>query len=110
MKVTRPLMIGIAAALLLTLSPAAFARGDWRHGDGGRHEWRGAWRHDDPRRFGYVYPYSYDGEPYFYDAEPIYPYTQEPADVDPLPFQSPSADPPPFSPWVDPPPFLEPEQ
>lgn len=111
MKVTNPLMIAIAAAILL--SPAAFARDDWHHGDGWHHDRHDIRRHGDRRRFEYdnlweygyadpIYPYS-DGE------EPIYPYDQQPADVDPPPFQSPS-DPPPFSFWVDPPPFFTPEQ
>jgi hypothetical protein len=115
MTVTNPLMIAITAAVLLTLSPAAFARDDWNHGDGSRHDRQDIWRHVDRGRFGYdnlggygyvdpIYPYSYsDG------AEPIYPYDEQPADVDPAPFQSPS-DPPPFSPWVDPPPFFAPAQ
>ncbi len=115
MTVTNPLMIAITAAVLLTLSPAAFARDDWHHGDGWHHDRHDIWRHGDRRQFGYdnlggngyvdpIYPYSYpDG------AEPIYPYDEQPADVDPAPFQSPS-DPPPFSPWVDPPPFFAPAQ
>ena len=113
MKVRRPLLITITATVLLTLSPAAFARDDWHHGDGWRHDRYDIRRHSDRRRFEYdhlwgygyvdpIYPYS-DGE------EPIYPYDQQPADVDPPPFQSPS-DPPPFSPWVDPPPFLGPAE
>jgi hypothetical protein len=113
MKVTRPLMFAIAGAVLLTLSPATFARDDWHPGDGWHHD-----RHDTGRggdrpldgydeRWGFeyvdpIYPYS-NGE------EPIYPYAQQPADVDPPPFQS-SSDPPPFSPWVDPPPFLVPAE
>src|SRR5438270_5410372 len=113
MKVTRLLMIAITAAGLLTLSPAAFARNDWHHGDGRHQDRHDTWRHGAHRPFGYedlwglgyvdpIYPYV-DG------AEPIYPYDQQPADVDPSPFQSPS-DPPPFSPWADPPPFLAPAE
>jgi hypothetical protein len=113
MKVTRPVMIAIAGAVLLTLSPATFARDDWHHGDGWHHDWHDTWRGGDRPRFGYddlwgfgyvdpIYPYP-NGE------EPIYPYAQQPADVDPPPFES-SSDPPPFSPWVDPPPFLAPAE
>lgn len=109
---TRPLTIGIAAAVLLTLSPATFARDYWHYGDGWHQDWHDAWRrydrwrsgYDHPQGFGYVEPVY----PYSYGAEPIYPYAQRPADVDPPPFRSPSADPPPFSPWVDPPPFPAP--
>jgi hypothetical protein len=114
MKVTRPLMIAIMATVLLTLSPAAFARDDWHRGDGGwRHDRHDIRRHGDHRRFGYnnLWGFGYVDPiyPYSNGAEPIYPYNQQPADVDPPPFQSPS-DPPPFSPWVDPPPFLAPAE
>src|SRR5260370_1139057 len=43
MTVTNPLMIAITAAVLLTLSPAAFARDDWNHGDGSRHDRQDIW-------------------------------------------------------------------
>lgn len=101
----RPLVIAIAAAVLLTLSSAAFAGDDWRHTDDRQHDWHNSWRRDDRWRFGY-------GDPiYPYEVEPIYPDVTPPAIVDPPPFQPPWVDPPPFqSPSADPPPFLSPGQ
>jgi hypothetical protein len=99
----RPLIIRIAVAVLLTLSPAAFARDDWHDGGSRRHDRHDPWRHNDRWRFGY-------GDPiYPYDGEPVYPYVTPPVIVDPPPFQPPWVDPPPFqSPSADPPPFLYP--
>jgi hypothetical protein len=99
----RPVMIGIAVAVLLTLSPAAFALDDWQGRNGQQHDRRDTWRHDDRWRFGY------GGPIYPYDAEPAYPYVTPPVIVDPPPFQPPWVDPPPLqSPSADPPPFLDP--
>jgi len=113
MEVTRLLMIAIMAAGLLTLPPAAFARNDGHHGNGWHQDRHDIRRHGDRRRFEYDHFWGYGYVdpiyPYADGAEPIYPYDQQPADVDPSPFQSPS-DPPPFSPWADPPPFLAPAE
>jgi hypothetical protein len=99
----RPLIIGIAVAVLLTLSSATFARDDWREGDGRHLDWHDTWRREGRWRFGY-------GDPvYPYDGEPVYPYVAPPVIVDPPPFQPSLVDPPPFqSPSADPPPFLHP--
>jgi hypothetical protein len=100
-------MIGIAVAVMLTLSPVAVALDDWREGDGqyGGHD---IWRHDGRWRFGDGFSiYPYDGEPA--GDEPDYPYVTPPQIVDPPPFQPPWVDPPPLQPpSADPPPFLHP--